>query len=106
MGAVYRGNDGKGEGELGTVDVNRNGRGALIVEIGWQVWEMVGRGMVVRRVDGGDEVNREGEGKDVDTVVGVVARSAGAWENEKVVCACSGKTVWEEREEMVRKGVT
>lgn len=28
---------------------------------------------------------------------GIVARSAGLWENDKVVCTCSGKTVWEER---------
>lgn len=30
---------------------------------------------------------------------GIVARSAGLWENDKVVCTCSGKTVWEERHE-------
>ncbi|AAS50861.1 ABR091Cp [Eremothecium gossypii ATCC 10895] len=29
--------------------------------------------------------------------VGVLARSAGAWQNDKVVCACSGDTLWQER---------
>ena len=43
-----------------------------------------------------------GEG---EMVMGVVARSAGVWENEKMVCSCSGKTVWEEREEQVGRGM-
>lgn len=54
-------------------------------------------GFVVERV-GEDKQGPDG------VVLGVVARSAGVWENEKVVCACSGKTVWEEREEMVGRG--
>ena len=59
---------------------------------------MVGRGVVVER--SGEEKDRRN-----GLVLGVVARSAGVWENEKVVCACSEKTVWEEREEMVKKGI-
>ena len=84
-------------GELGKLEVDENGRGSLVGEIDWRVWQMVGRGIVVERLgkeEGGDGL-----------VVGVVARSAGVWENEKVVCGCSGKTVWEEREEMVGKGM-
>lgn len=30
-------------------------------------------------------------------LVGIVARSAGLWENDKTVCACTGKSMWEER---------
>ncbi|KAL8728332.1 MAG: hypothetical protein Q9166_005475 [cf. Caloplaca sp. 2 TL-2023] len=98
LGDVYRGEDGEREGELGMLEVDGKGRGNLIGEVGWRVWELVGRGMCVQRVgDGGREEEEE--------VVGVVARSAGVWENEKVVCGCSGKTVWEEREEMVGKGM-
>lgn len=85
-------------GDLGILEVVETGRGSLIGEIDWRVWEMVGRGVVVERL--GEETER-GNG----VVVGVVARSAGVWENDKVVCACSGKTVWEEREEMVGKGM-
>ena len=84
-------------GELGKLEVDEDGRGSLVGEIDWRVWQMVGRGIVVERLgkkEGGDGL-----------VVGVVARSAGVWENEKVVCGCSGKTVWEEREEMVGKGM-
>lgn len=42
---------------------------------------------------------------DADTIVGVIARSAGVWDNEKMVCSCSGKNVWEERKEQVSKGM-
>ena len=29
-------------------------------------------------------------------LAGVIARSAGAWTNDKTVCSCSGKTQWQE----------
>lgn len=32
------------------------------------------------------------------SLVGVIARSAGLWENDKQVCSCSGQTLWQERE--------
>lgn len=32
-------------------------------------------------------------------LAGVIARSAGTWSNDKSVCTCSGKTVWEEARE-------
>ncbi|KAL8715091.1 MAG: hypothetical protein Q9220_001048 [cf. Caloplaca sp. 1 TL-2023] len=96
LGSIYRGEDGSREGEMGVLEVDGKGRGSLIGEVGWRVWELVGRGMCVEPLNGG---TKKGE------VVGVIARSAGVWENEKVVCGCSGKTVWEEREEMVGKGM-
>lgn len=40
-----------------------------------------------------------------DSLCGVIARSAGVWENDKQVCSCSGKTVWQERQDAVSKGV-
>ena len=98
MGGMFTGFDGDRKGELGRLEVDGSGRGALVGEVDWRVWEMVGRGVVVERV-GEDKQGPEG------VVVGVVARSAGVWENEKVVCGCSGKTVWEEREEMVGRGM-
>lgn len=98
MGGVFTGLERDKTGDLGILEVVETGRGSLIGEIDWRVWEMVGRGVVVERL--GEETER-GNG----VVVGVVARSAGVWENDKVVCACSGKTVWEEREEMMGKGM-
>ena len=114
VGGVWRGEGGDREGRLGDVDVGGDGRAGLVGEVGWRVWEVVGRGIVVERVGEGDEGERGrerggrgggGREEEEDVVMGVVARSAGAWENEKIVCACSGKTVWEEREEMVGKGM-
>lgn len=99
MGGVFTGLEGDKSGNLGNLEVDETGRGSLVGEIDWRVWEMVGRGVVVERL--GEERRGGGDG----LVVGVVARSAGVWENEKVVCGCSGKTVWEEREEMVGKGM-
>ncbi|ANB14529.1 Ccs1p [Sugiyamaella lignohabitans] len=40
-----------------------------------------------------------------DSLVGVIARSAGIWENLKSVCSCSGKTVWEERSDAISSGI-
>lgn len=40
-----------------------------------------------------------------DALCGVIARSAGAWENDKQVCTCSGKTIWEERKDVIAKGL-
>jgi len=116
MGDVFRGFEGGREGILGRVEVGKEGRGELVGEVGWGVWEVVGRGVVVAREDGGgrvveggieagrEEGMRDDKGGD-KVVVGVVARSAGVWENEKVVCGCSGKTVWEERGEAVKRGM-
>ena len=60
---------------------------------------MVGRSIVVSRKTEGFEK------EDQDTLVGVVARSAGVWDNDKTVCSCSGKTVWEERKDQQAKGM-
>lgn len=98
MGGVFAGFEGDKVGNLGALEVDHTGRGSMVGEIDWRIWELVGRGVVVERL-GEDTKGENG------LVVGVVARSAGVWENEKVVCGCSGKTVWEEREEMVGKGM-
>ncbi|KAI4162816.1 MAG: hypothetical protein LQ342_003533 [Letrouitia transgressa] len=100
LGDVYAGTEGERDGVLGSLVVDDKGRGPLVGEVGWRVWEVVGRGVCVERVS-----DDETDGGIKEEVVGVVARSAGVWENEKVVCGCSGKTVWEEREEMVGRGI-
>lgn len=91
-GGVYR--------QLGSVTTDDKGVGqAFLVKENLPIWEMIGRALVV------------GQDADCKTmflkdVVGVIARSAGVWENEKTVCSCSGKTVWEERKDAVEKGIT
>lgn len=41
----------------------------------------------------------------IDSMVGVIARSAGAWENEKYVCSCTGKNIWQERSDAKDRGI-
>lgn len=93
MGGVFRHNT-SGAALAVNLDIDSEGKGKFVGEVEWSVGEIIGRGMLVVLGEG------EGEG-----VVGVLARSAGVWENErKVVCSCSGMTVWEERVAMRRMG--
>jgi copper chaperone for superoxide dismutase len=87
-------------GQLGTIQVGKDGRGNAFLDRPVSIWEIIGRSMVVSKQSEGS-FQRD----DVDTLVGVIARSAGVWDNEKTVCSCSGKTVWEERKEQVEKGM-
>jgi copper chaperone for superoxide dismutase len=91
----------KPRGIFGTVEVGKNGIGSAFIDKPIQIWELIGRGMVISR-------QHEGAGKfenDENTLVGVIARSAGVWENDKTVCSCSGKTLWEERSDEKQKGM-
>lgn len=92
----------KPRGIFGSVTVGKDGEGSVFIDRPIQIWEMIGRGFVVSK-------QHEGENKfeknDADTVVGVIARSAGVWDNDKTVCSCSGKTLWEERKDEVQKGM-
>lgn len=87
-------------GVFGAVDVDEKGRGNVFLDRPVAVWEMIGRSMVVSK-------SKEGPFKreDPDTLVGVIARSAGVWDNDKMVCSCSGKNVWQERQEWAGKGI-
>ncbi|KAK0388439.1 hypothetical protein NLU13_4683 [Sarocladium strictum] len=89
-------------GDLGTVEVGEDGRGSAFTDHDFEIWETIGHAMVLTK-------QGEEEGKalrnDENTVVGVVARSAGMWDNDKTVCSCTGKTLWEERKDEVRKGM-
>ena len=110
-GGVWTGTPGAAEestkqtqpkGLLGTFTVGKDGRGAVYINHSFQIWEIIGHGMVVTRQ--GDETAAELK-NDRDTVVGVIARSAGMWDNDKTVCSCTGKTLWEERKDEVEKGM-
>ena len=98
VGGVFRGLQDDRQGEIGEIVVDEKGRGSLVEEIRWSIWEMVGRGFLVE-----NEAACQGE---EGQVLGVIARSAGVWENDKTVCSCTGKTLWEEREQMVSKGIS
>lgn len=87
-------------GVFGTVDVDEKGKGNVFMDQPVAIWEMIGRSMVLSKVKDGP-FKRE----DPDTLVGVIARSAGVWDNDKMVCSCSGKNVWQERQEQVSHGM-
>lgn len=87
-------------GEFGSIDVGKSGAASVLLDKPIEVWEIIGRSFVVSKErDGSFKPNGP------DTVVGVIARSAGVWENEKTVCSCSGKTIWDERKENVGRGM-
>ncbi|KAF7115633.1 hypothetical protein CNMCM5793_002873 [Aspergillus hiratsukae] len=87
-------------GLFGSVDVDEKGRGNVFLDRRVAIWELIGRSMVVSK-------SQEGpfRQEDPDTLVGVIARSAGVWDNDKIVCSCSGKNVWQERQEQVSHGM-
>ena len=89
----FKTEEGGEKGNLGEVIVDNHGVGSAFLEKEVRIWEIIGRCMVVAPKEGGEPV------------VGVIARSAGVWDNEKTVCSCSGKTVWEERGEQVGRGM-
>ena len=91
---------GRGKGDFASIEVRQDGRGSAFIDRPVSIWEMIGRSMVVSRERVGPF-----EREDPNTLVGVIARSAGVWDNDKTVCSCSGKSVWEERKEQVGKGM-
>ncbi|KAL4910359.1 hypothetical protein BDW74DRAFT_144948 [Aspergillus multicolor] len=87
-------------GIFGSVEVDTNGRGNVFLDRPVAIWELIGRSMVLSKGTEGP-FRRE----DPNTLVGVIARSAGVWDNDKMVCSCSGKNVWQERQEQVAQGM-
>ncbi|KAL7275464.1 copper chaperone [Rhizina undulata] len=102
-GAVWRGEETKDDvprGRFGTIDVGKSGLASLLLDKPIEIWELIGRSLVIsRKHEEKFTTNDEG------TIVGVIARSAGVWENEKTVCSCSGKNIWDERKENVGRGM-
>ncbi|MCJ1379362.1 copper chaperone [Xylographa soralifera] len=95
--AAREGKEAAPKGLLGEIMIGADGAGSAFLETEVRIWEVIGRGLVV--APAGVETGEE------EGVVGVIARSAGVWDNEKTVCSCSGKTVWEERGEQVARGM-
>ncbi|KAI2630525.1 Cu,Zn superoxide dismutase-like protein [Xylaria nigripes] len=102
-GPVWMGGGGTAQprGILGSVEIGKDGRGAVFLDHPIQIWEVIGHAMVLSSQEEGQDTLKNDE----NTVVGVIARSAGMWDNDKTVCSCSGKTLWEERKDEVKKGM-
>jgi copper chaperone for superoxide dismutase len=82
-------------GIFGTVEVGKGGVGAVFLDKPIQIWEMIGRSIVVsRKQDGKVSETRvrcsgwtrcdvlQFDKNDSDTLVGVIARSAGVWDSK------------------------
>lgn len=61
-----------------------------------QIQDLIGRSFVIK--------SEHYTTNDV-AIGGIIAKSAGVWENDKVVCACTGKSVWEERKDAKEIGI-
>jgi copper chaperone for superoxide dismutase len=88
-------------GFLGTVEVGPDGSGSAFLQSSFQIWEVIGHAMALTRQDESQAPLRN----DRNTLAGIIARSAGIWDNDKMVCSCTGKTLWEERADEVKKGM-
>lgn len=86
-------------GAIGTKIIHGEGlfSGQSFLQADLSINDLIGRSVVLSSLK--DKISS-------DLLVGVIARSAGAWENDKQVCSCSGKTIWQERNDALARGVT
>ncbi|XP_073331002.1 copper chaperone for superoxide dismutase [Pagrus major] len=91
-------------GDLGNVVAGPDGRTSFRLEDSQlKVWDVIGRSLVVDA--GEDDLGRGGHPLSKQTgnsgerlACGIIARSAGLFQNPKQICACDGVTLWEERD--------
>lgn len=79
-------------GDLGLIVSNNEGRSDFRLQSRRvKVWDIIGRSMVVSSpIDDNSSPWKK-------LACGIIARSAGIFENFKKICACDGTTIWEER---------
>uniref|UniRef100_A0A3Q2QZZ6 Superoxide dismutase copper chaperone n=1 Tax=Fundulus heteroclitus TaxID=8078 RepID=A0A3Q2QZZ6_FUNHE len=91
-------------GDLGNIVAGPDGRASFRLEDRHlKVWDVIGRSLVVD--SGEDDLGQGGHplskltGNSGDGLAcGIIARSAGLFQNPKKICACDGVTLWEERD--------
>ncbi|WWD20231.1 hypothetical protein CI109_104707 [Kwoniella shandongensis] len=93
--------------KLGQIEPDQEGYGDMFKEVDGELWEWIGRGCLVEAATQTSAPPPQNSSAPTSTIgrifAGVVARSAGAWGNDKTVCACSGRTMWEEGRDMEKK---
>lgn len=88
-------------GDLGNIIADENGRANFrFTDRQLKVWDIIGRAVVVHEKE--DDLGRGGHPDSKKTgnaggrvSCGLIARSAGVFENSKRICSCDGKTIWE-----------
>ncbi|XP_053305385.1 copper chaperone for superoxide dismutase isoform X2 [Spea bombifrons] len=91
-------------GDLGNILASDNGRASFRMENDRvKVWDIIGRSLVVD--EGEDDLGNGHHPLSKITgnsgrrlACGIIARSAGLFENAKQICSCDGVTIWEERD--------
>ncbi|XP_018574478.1 copper chaperone for superoxide dismutase isoform X2 [Anoplophora glabripennis] len=77
-------------GDLGTIVAQKNGRATFRLEDNViKISEIIGRSFVLT-----DKTEDSGIQKKL--AAGIIARSAGLFQNPKTICACDGVTIWDE----------
>ncbi|ORZ37031.1 hypothetical protein BCR44DRAFT_28903, partial [Catenaria anguillulae PL171] len=98
-GDLSRGVQGLGDPRVKVAEGKTDTQGRLEVvgqPLG-NVWDWVGYGLILRTANVAATQGAPASTTAVYEAGGVIARSAGAFENSKTVCACSGRTLWEEK---------
>ncbi|XP_003941272.1 copper chaperone for superoxide dismutase isoform X2 [Saimiri boliviensis] len=91
-------------GDLGNVCADADGRAIFRMEDEQlKVWDVIGRSLIID--EGEDDLGRGGHPLSKITgnsgerlACGIIARSAGLFQNPKQICSCDGLTIWEERD--------
>ncbi|XP_038072125.1 copper chaperone for superoxide dismutase-like [Patiria miniata] len=92
------------DGDLGNVIAGEDGRARFRMENDRiKVWDVIGRCMVIH--SGEDDLGQGGKpnsktdgNSGPGLACGIIARSAGLFENTKKICQCDGVAVWDERD--------
>ncbi|XP_072564772.1 copper chaperone for superoxide dismutase [Paramormyrops kingsleyae] len=91
-------------GDLGNILAGPDGRALFRLEDSQlKVWDIIGRSLVVDSGEddlgaGGHPLSKITGNSGQSLACGIIARSAGLFQNPKMICACDGVTLWEERD--------
>lgn len=109
-GSPANGDDDRHAGDLGNIEADANGRAKFqFVDRVVGVGEIIGRSVVVtENADDFGEGTADSSSIDGNSgdrlAYGIIARSAGVFQNFKKICACDGVTIWDEREKPLAGG--
>ncbi|XP_034713156.1 copper chaperone for superoxide dismutase-like isoform X2 [Etheostoma cragini] len=91
-------------GDLGNIVAGPDGRASFRQEDRQlKVWDVIGRSLVVDAAEddmgrGNHPLSNQTGNSGERLACGIIARSAGLFQNPKQICACDGVTLWEERD--------
>ncbi|XP_032399815.1 copper chaperone for superoxide dismutase [Etheostoma spectabile] len=91
-------------GDLGNIVAGPDGRASFRQEDRQlKVWDVIGRSLVVDAAEddmgrGNHPLSKQTGNSGERLACGIIARSAGLFQNPKQICACDGVTLWEERD--------